>query len=79
MRKFFGTDGIRAVAGQAPLDPRTIHAVGVALAHHVTKPGVQTKVILGMDTRESSEWIAAAITAGLREGGVEVESAGVIT
>jgi len=79
MRKLFGTDGIRAIAGQAPLDPRTIHAVGVALAHHVTKPGVQTKVILGMDTRESSEWIAAAITAGLREGGVEVESAGVIT
>jgi len=79
MRKLFGTDGIRAVAGQAPLDPRTIHAVGVALAHHVTQPGAQTKVILGMDTRESSEWIAAAITAGLREGGVEVESAGVIT
>jgi phosphoglucosamine mutase len=32
-----------------------------------------------MDTRESSEWIAAAITEGLREGGAEVESAGVIT
>ena len=79
MRKLFGTDGIRAVAGQSPLDPRTIHAVGVALAHHVASPGVQPKVILGMDTRESSEWIAAAITAGLREGGVEVESAGVIT
>lgn len=79
MRKLFGTDGIRAVAGQTPLDPRTIHAVGIALAHHVAKPGVQPKVILGMDTRESSEWIAAAITEGLREGGAVVESAGVIT
>ena len=83
MRKLFGTDGIRAVAGQTPLDPRTIHAVGVALAHHVAKPGVgagaQPKVILGMDTRESSEWIAAAITGGLRDGGATVESAGVIT
>lgn len=79
MRKLFGTDGIRAVAGQAPLDPRTIHAVGVALAHHIAAPGVQPKVILGMDTRESSEWIAAAITEGLRNGGAMVESAGVIT
>jgi phosphoglucosamine mutase len=79
MRKLFGTDGIRAVAGQAPLDPRTIHAVGVALAHHIAAPGTQPKVILGMDTRESSEWIAAAITEGLRDGAAEVESAGVIT
>lgn len=79
MRKLFGTDGIRAVAGQSPLDPRTIHAVGVALAHHVKGAGAQPKIILGMDTRESSEWIAAAITAGLREGGAQVESAGVIT
>ena len=79
MRKLFGTDGIRAVAGQSPLDPRTIHAVGVALAHHVAKAGAQPKIILGMDTRESSEWITAAITGGLREGGAAVESAGVIT
>ena len=79
MRKLFGTDGIRAVAGQPPLDPRTVHAVGVALAHHVSKSGDQPTIILGMDTRESSEWIAAAITAGLREGGAMVESAGVIT
>ncbi|WP_047491761.1 phosphoglucosamine mutase [Terriglobus sp. TAA 43] len=79
MRKLFGTDGIRAVAGQAPLDPRTVHAVGVALAHHIAAPGTQPKVILGMDTRESSEWIAAAITEGLRNGGAVVESAGVIT
>jgi phosphoglucosamine mutase len=79
MRKLFGTDGIRAVAGKAPLDRRTIFAVGVALAHHVAANGAQPRVILGMDTRESSEWIAATITAGLRKGGASVESAGVIT
>ena len=79
MRKLFGTDGIRAVAGESPLDRKTIFAVGVALAHHVAKLGEQPKVILGMDTRESSEWIAATITAGLRKGGASVESAGVIT
>ncbi|MGI4853550.1 MAG: phosphoglucosamine mutase, partial [Janthinobacterium lividum] len=79
MRKLFGTDGIRAVAGQAPLDKRTVFAVGVALAHHISSPGVQPRVVLGMDTRESSDWIAAVITAGLKHGGAAVESAGVIT
>lgn len=79
MRKLFGTDGIRAVAGEAPLDNKTVFAVGVALAHHVSTAGEQPRIILGMDTRASSEWIAATITAGLRRGGAAVESAGVIT
>jgi len=79
MRKLFGTDGIRAVAGEAPLDPRSIYAVGLALAHTLTRHGAQPRVVLGMDTRESSEWISATIAAGLREGGATVESAGVIT
>ncbi len=79
MRKLFGTDGIRAVAGEAPLDKLTIHAVGVALAHHVSSPGQRPRIVLGMDTRESSEWIAGTLAAGLRRGGAAVESAGVIT
>jgi phosphoglucosamine mutase len=79
MRKLFGTDGIRAVAGEAPLDPRTIHAVGLALAHTLRRDTANPGVILGMDTRESSEWISATIANGLREGGATVEGAGVIT
>ena len=75
MKKLFGTDGIRGVAGQFPLDPATIHAVGLALAHHL---GESPRVLLGMDTRESSETIAAALTAGLVAGSATVESAGVI-
>jgi phosphoglucosamine mutase len=76
MRKLFGTDGIRAVAGEAPLDPPTIFAVGWALA---SKLGPSPRVILGSDTRESSPWIAAVIAAGLERGGAEVLNAGVIT
>jgi len=76
MRKLFGTDGIRAVAGEPPLDKRTIHAIGIALAKHL---GQQPRLILGMDTRESGPWIAATLTAGLIEGGATVESAGIIT
>ena len=79
MRKLFGTDGIRAVAGEAPLDPKTIYAIGLALAHSLRRATPTPSVVLGMDTRESSDWIAAMLSAGLREGGAEVASAGVIT
>jgi len=75
MKKLFGTDGIRGVAGQFPLDPVTIHAVGLALAHHL---GDAPRILIGQDTRESSDPITAALTAGLEEGGAIVESAGVI-
>ena len=78
MRKLFGTDGIRAVAGQPPLDAKTIYAIGLALAHSLSN-GKAPRVVIGMDTRESSAWITAAITAGLEAGGATVESAGVIT
>jgi phosphoglucosamine mutase len=79
MRKLFGTDGIRAVAGEAPLDVKTVYAVGQALAHQVNGVHAHARVLLGMDTRESSTWIAATLAAGLRAGGASVENAGVIT
>ena len=81
MRKLFGTDGIRAVAGVAPLDERTVFAVGVALAHTLGAGAAigPVRVLLGLDTRESGPWIAAALAAGLRDGGAAVENAGVIT
>jgi phosphoglucosamine mutase len=79
MRKLFGTDGIRAVAGVAPLDPATIFATGVALASSLKHRYPAAQVLLGADTRESSSWISAVISAGLREGGAEVRNAGVIT
>ena len=79
MKKLFGTDGIRGVAGLAPLDARTVYAVGVAIARSLQASGAAPRVLLGMDTRESSEWIAGTLTAGLVEGGASVESAGVVT
>ena len=79
MKKLFGTDGIRAVAGQPPLDAPTVYAIGLALAHTLATKSLEPRVLLGMDTRESSPWIAATLTAGLLAGGASVESAGVIT
>jgi phosphoglucosamine mutase len=83
MRQLFGTDGIRGIAGTSPLDTNTIYAVGLALAHQL-RPGalltgvIGPRVILGRDTRESSPWISRMLAAGLRAGGAEVESAGIV-
>jgi phosphoglucosamine mutase len=81
-RTLFGTDGIRAVAGEYPLDPITVYAVGLALGHSLqadpARPAAQPAVLLGRDTRESSPWIAATLAAGLRATGATVQSAGII-
>lgn len=79
MRTLFGTDGIRGIAGEAPLDPRTIFAVGAALARSLKKSFDAPRILLGADTRESSAWISAVIAAALASSGAEVLSAGVIT
>lgn len=79
MRQLFGTDGIRAVAGEAPLDRKTIFAVGIALARTLGARTSQPEILLGADTRESSSWISGLLAAGLTEGGARVRNAGVIT
>ena len=78
-RKLFGTDGIRAIAGEAPLDPTTIFSVGLALAHSLRKAATRPRVLFGRDTRESGPWIVTTLAEGLRQGGAQVESAGVVT
>jgi phosphoglucosamine mutase len=79
VRKLFGTDGIRSIAGQAPLDLTTIYGTGLALAHTLRKSTARPRVLLGRDTRESGPWIAATLAEALRQAGAQVESAGIIT
>jgi phosphoglucosamine mutase len=79
LRKLFGTDGIRGVAGEYPLDTKTIFATGIALARLLGAGNEHLRILLGADTRESSAWIVAVIAEGLQRGGAEVANAGVIT
>jgi phosphoglucosamine mutase len=79
MRKLFGTDGIRGVAGEPPLDQRTTFVIGYALGHHLLKMFAAPRVVIGQDTRESSEWIANSVARGLMSHGIAVESAGLLT
>src|SRR5580658_3932079 len=79
-KRLFGTDGIRGVAGEPPLDPRTIAALGIALGDDLHRQGLAASpVLVGMDTRESGPGIAAQLTEGLSRSAVETRFAGVVT
>ena len=79
-KQLFGTDGIRGVAGEPPLDPRTVTALGIALGEDLTRRGLGAKpVLIGMDTRESGPGIAAQLGAGLKRAGVGVRFAALVT
>ena len=79
-KQLFGTDGIRGVAGKAPLDPKTVTALGIALGEDLHRQGLGAKpVLIGMDTRESGPAIAAQLADGLGRTGVDSEFAGVVT
>jgi len=81
-RQLFGTDGIRGVAGEFPLNESTVFDIGRALGARLSaSTGTRraARVLIGQDTRESSQWIAEALAAGLRSKQVEAHSAGVVT
>lgn len=78
-RELFGTDGIRGVAGEYPLDSKTVAAVGWALGKWIAESGRERRVVIGMDTRESGPRLASEIAGGLIMHGVEIDFAGVTT
>ncbi|HXR97053.1 MAG TPA: phosphoglucosamine mutase [Terriglobales bacterium] len=74
-KRYFGTDGIRGVAGEPPLDNATVFAIGLALGDAL---GAGAHVVMGEDTRASSGWIAETLAAALADRGVGVAHAGVL-
>lgn len=79
MKSLFGTDGIRGEAGQFPLDPATVSAIGFSLASHLAERTATPQIVIGRDTRESGESIERALIAGANQAGAKCMSAGVIT
>lgn len=78
-KELFGTDGIRGVAGEYPLDPATVYTFGIALGNDLTARHTAPEILIGSDTRESCPWIAGLVAGGLASRGVRVRFAGVIT
>jgi phosphoglucosamine mutase len=79
--KLFGTDGIRARAGEFPLDSATVQVIGASLGEHLAERDGRKppRIVIGRDTRESGPFIEAALTQGAVGAGSIVESAGIIT
>ena len=77
MRKYFGTDGIRGIAGES-LTADLSFKVGKALGKLLTEKKDHPKVVIGRDTRISCDMIEQALTAGLTSTGVNVMTVGTI-
>ncbi len=76
----FGTDGLRARAGEPPMDPESLRRVGAALGVLLQGSGTEQKrVLVGNDGRESASWILEALAQGLHGADVAVADAGLLT
>ena len=80
-RKFFGTDGIRGLVGEAPITPdfmvRLGYAVGEVLVRRAQlAPGMRPAVLIGKDTRISGYMLEASLEAGFAAAGVDVMLSG---
>jgi len=79
-KRLFGTDGIRAAAGEYPLDAPTVRRFGVAIAEVLGMDQPRAcRVALGRDTRESGPWLRDAVAAGLSARGSTAMDAGLIS
>ncbi len=78
MGRLFGTDGVRGIAGTELTCELAMHigrAAAVVLTKHTAhKP----KLVIGKDTRLSSDMLEAALVAGICSVGADVEILGVI-
>lgn len=75
-RQLFGTDGIRGLASEYPLDNAGCLQIGKAIGVFFGKPG--SPMIVGYDPRQSSPRICENVSKGLISVGVDVVIVGVI-
>lgn len=74
-KKYFGTDGIRGRAGEAPITAEFMLALGRA-AGKVLADAKRATVTIGKDTRISGYMLESALEAGLVSAGADVRLLG---
>ncbi len=79
-RKYFGTDGIRGVAGTPPLDPETLVRLGKAVASIFMRDNGhrRVRILIGKDTRLSGYMIESSLAAGITAMGADLMLCGPI-
>jgi phosphoglucosamine mutase len=81
MARLFGTDGVRGTAGReitADFSLRLAQAAAVVLAQSARENGERPRAVIAHDPRISSDFISAAVSAGLAASGIDVFDAGVL-
>ena len=79
MGALFGTDGIRGVAGEHPLDGDTVYRVGYCLTEYLQVNNSHPRIIVGRDTRISGPWLEALLRRAIRDAGGVPDSCGVLS
>lgn len=81
MGRLFGTDGVRGIANKditADFALKLAQAAAFVLSEEARSRGDRPRAVIGHDPRISSDFISAAVAAGLASSGVDVFDAGVI-
>lgn len=79
MGQLFGTDGLRGVAGEYPLDNATTELLGHVLHLYLTSHGIEPEMIVGRDTRESGPALFNSLCRGFSAAGGKIDDAGVLS
>ena len=74
-RTYFGTDGVRGPYGGPLINEQFAERLGLAVANWLPEKG---KILIGRDTRASGVALEAAIARGLRAGGADPISLGIV-
>lgn len=79
MSSLFGTDGVRGQVGTQHLTMGQINILGASIGHWLCETyGNNAQVLIAQDTRESGNWITAALSAGLLLSPVTIHYAGIL-
>ena len=81
MARLFGTDGVRGVANKeitADFSLKLAQAAAIVLGSQSRERGERPRAVIAKDPRVSSDYIVAAVSAGLASSGVDVFDAGVL-
>ncbi len=80
-KKLFGTDGIRGIANKFPLTCEMIQKMGISAGCYLKAkyPDTEYTVVIGKDTRASSDMVITALISGLLSTGVDVVYLGTTT
>ncbi len=70
--KYFGTDGIRGTYGETQISEPFFEALGIAAGEWLAENG-GGKIVVGGDTRASTDALKSAFVAGLKKAGADFE------